>query len=568
MNLNVPVPMIPNYDSDVLVRELGQLDQNAPGTGRQFTSSWYQFFDKLRGAMLALPPVSVTDLGARMDGSDDTGPFQNAINRVVSQGGGILTVPNGTLSTNMVATPKDAPPILLVGQSAGSTFIELRGNLQPGVGMLDINSSFFSMADLTLQTKTTTPRGLQYGVDFLGINGNDPLANSIAQNSSLWIHAGAHNFTAQRVRFRRAAAYSAIVDAMDGDINDPSFINCWSEFNWPTLFGTNPADLNYGSWNGGILIKGDGRSPTSGVVRGLLVAFCRWKKTLGNNIWSHLYGLDRLHSDFRIIGNSFLDSGLDAVEIGGVTGGVVSDNTFRRIGYISLTEDDAVGTPRWLAGVSATALDSAGVVKHVNYKGNSFMSVNGGALDLDGHSFSVLSSNSVSTPYPDENEYLEDKIAICGPTNSGQNSFGVNTNNTNQTAQGATNIEIVGNEFINLRAGALRLYAARRVNARGNGIVAPPDSVSPPVALGPVGAGPYQRCYDCKVIGNDIDYNPPAPAPAIVEDETVSGGHPFTAGEKNTVCANNPITPSGTLAVEFQKSPTSGSTVYGTQVWF
>jgi hypothetical protein len=125
-------------------------------------------------------------------------------------------------------------------------------------------------------------------------------------------------------------------------------------------------------------------------------------------------------------------------------------------------------------------------------------------------------------------------------------------------------MSITGNAFINLRAGSLRLYAARRCFVSSNLIVAPDDSIFPPVALGPVGPGANQRCTQNRVCHNSIYYNQGSAIPAIFEDASIAA---FVATDVNSVFGNVPLLPPGTAAIEFQKDVNSGSTVYSMTPW-
>lgn len=558
MNLNPPV--IPQYETPacepITPDNMGHV---------RFDVDWYHFLQNMRASMLSFPPMDLQrNFGARMDGSDDTGPYQDAINYLVTNGGGTLTIPAGIVSTFAITVPANAPPIFVVGQGE-ATMHKRRGTLPAGKGLLDVSASNFFLSNLVMDGGTLTPTGMQYNKDFLGFGGgNDPYASSLTNNTSLWLHGGASNLNLQFVKFQHAAGYSVLLDATQKTITDVHIERCRLFNNRPTLFGTTPGQLIYGSWNGGILAKGSGTTVGSSMVKGLLVSRCHFERCTGNGLWSHANGLLQLHEDFRFSDNYFLDMGLDGILCGVVTSGVVKGNVFRRIGYTTLN-DDARSVPRWLLGLNATALDSSGLVLNVIYVSNSFLNCNGGSIDLDSHGQSVIGSNCARISLPGDPDYDEDQVAISGLNNNGSTSYAINLSNTSQNPLGASDINITGNELLNMPSGALRLYAARRVNARANGIVAPATSIVAPVSMGPIGPGPGQRCFNNKVVGNDIDYNPASGAPCVVEDDTYSQ---FLGTEVNTVCANGPITPNGTLATEFQKSPHSASVHYSEQVWF
>lgn len=507
----------------------------------------------------------VTDMGASGNGTDDdTAGFQRAIGQATAAGGGTIILPPGEYSIGTVTFPTGDAPITLVGQGDASV-LKRRADLADGVGMLDILGSNVTLENLVIEGNVTTSVGLLYNADFAtGESLNDPMAVSLTKNTSVWLHGGTRKFTCNRVTFRHTGGYAALIHADQAGIDDVRFLDCTFENNRPHLFGVVSGNAIYGSWSGGILVHGDGRGGAPGcVLRGLMVERCRFLRCTGNQIWSHLYGLEVLHEDFQICNNYFRDIGLDGVLIGGVTGGAVMGNVFRRIGYTTWGDGD-VSVPRWLAGVNATAIDSSGLVKGVPYEGNSMLSINGGCLDLDGHGYSVISGNVCRTPYPGEPEYDEDQIAISGPNNDGPYSYGVNLGNTSQTAWGAVNVNISGNTFINLRAGAVRIFGGRRCLLSGNDIIAPDDSLYPPVLLGTLGVGANQRCFDNRISGNRFSYSPAVAAPCVSEDETISN---FLGYEKNSVFSNNPISGNGN-ATEFRKAPHSGSVIYAPTVWF
>lgn len=532
---------------------------------RMASKTMYDWMQAINTTVGNLQPLLITRFGARGNGlADDTNAFVQAMDFALRQGGGTILVPPGQYKISSFQTPPGTVPITILGQGDSSVLV---GSLSApsGQGHIDVRGSHFRLDSLAIDGNRTTPIPLYYNVDFNGIGGNDPMAPSLSDNSSVRVHGGISDFQCERVLFTHAAGYSALIDAGEpGGITDVSFVGCRFENNRQSLFGVGAFPAIYGGWGGCVYVNGDGRTGFAGrVLKRFIVSRCKFLRNTGNCLWSHLFGLEDLHEDFQFTDNYFLDCGLDGILVGGVTGGVVNGNVFRRVGYVTLTDSD-LAVPRWLAGVQATALDSSGLVKSVPYTNNSMLSVNGGQIDMDGHGFSVIANNVCRIPVPGEVEYDEDSIAISGASNAGSTSYGVNTNNSNQTPYGAADLNITGNLFENLKAGSIRLFAARRCHAIANEIVAPDDSIYPPIGMGPVGVGVNQRCKDNKVAHNKIDYSPVAAAPAIFEDGTVS---PFVTGEVNTVCGNTPISGNG-LATEFQPSAASSSPHYAETVWF
>lgn len=524
-----------------------------------------QYLSNLDTTLNGLVTINITSFGAKGNGlADDTIAFLNAAKAAAAQGGAVILIPSGSYNISSFSTPVGTAPINFLG-AGNSTLINCKWNAPDGMGHMNIQGSNVTLDSMLVDGNKTVPSLLAYNLDFLGVGGNDPMALSLTKNTSVWLHGNTTGFTVRNVEFRHTAGYAVLVDCMAGGIQDVGVLGCRFRNNRASLFGLIGGPFLYGSFNGGVFIKGDGRAAFPGrILKGFFMQDCDFARNTGNCVWSHLYGLDELHQNFRYLVNNFEDCGLDGILVGGVTAGIASQNTFRRVGYVC-TDDSGPSVPRWLTNLQATALDSSGLVKGFPYTNNSFCSINGGCIDMDGHGDSAITGNVCRTPYPDEPEYTEDQIASTGPTNNDPASYGLNLGNSSKTPYGAANIEISGNTFINLPAGSMRLYAARRVHATGNNIVAPDVSFYPPIGMGPVGPGPNQRCYDNKVSHNNIHYNPPAAIPAIFEDDTIS---PFVSTEKNAVFGNTPITPSGGSAIEFQKSPTSGSTVYSSQVWF
>ena len=537
--------------------------EDTSGLASRTMQNWMLSVTKAVQQNTVLP---LTLFGAAGQGADDTAVFQAAINQALALGGAVVFIPAGNYSINTVTVPVGTSAVTFQGVG-DSTVINRRGVLAPGTGLFDIYGSNVTFDSLVIDGNVFTPTGLLYNLDFQTIDSpNDPMAPSLTVNTSIWIHGPSSNFTFQNIRISHTGGYAVLVDGRtSGEVDDVSFLNCRFENNRPNLFGITLGAAIFGSWTGGILVAGDGRTGHPGrIVKHVVVSECRFQRNDGNCFWSHLLGLQELHQDFRVVGCAFTDCGLDGVEIGGVVGGAVVGNMFRRIGYTTMTDTDRP-IPRWLLNVNATAIDSSGLVKSVVYSNNVIISANGGALDLDGHGLSAFTGNVIRVPFSDEPEYDEDSIAISGPNNNGSDSYGFNCSNTQGNPYGASDLSITGNTLINLRAGAVRLYATRRCLLSGNVIIAPPDSVVAPVSMGPIGPAAGQRCYNNKITLNDFDYNPVAAAPCVIEDDTYST---FLGSESNTVCNNVPITPSGTLAIEFTKSPASGSTVYSMQVWF
>ncbi len=552
----LPTPF--NLRADLLAR--------IADSGGKITFDFQKYLTNLGKVLESMYTVNVANFGASgNDTFDDTAAFQLAVNNVVKAGGGSIYIPGGgTYSVSSVQTPVGNTPIRFFGDGATS-LVKRRGTLAPGVGIFNVLGSNVSFDGFTIDGDVTVPVGLEYSSGFsTALNANDPMAPSLTTNTSIWIHGPSSDFYFNRMKFQHSAGYAILFDALPGDMSDINIVNCAFENNRPTLFGTNPADLTYGSWNGGVFFKGDGNAGVGGVISNVNVEGCYWARNTGNCLWSHLYSLDRLHSGFRHSNNSFVDCGLDGILIGGVTGGVVSGNVFRRVGYVTFTDTDTP-VPKWLVNVQATALDSSGIVKGVPYIDNSFLDINGGCADLDGHSDSVITGNVFRVAYPGEPEFTEDSVATSGVSGAGATSYGINVGNTANTLIGGTNVSIVGNTFINLSAGSVRLYATRNCLVQANNIIVPDVPIATPVSIGPGGPGANQNATGNIVKHNRFQYNPGAPAPCVREDPTVA---PFSVTDINYVYGNFPAIPATSPATEFAPDAGSGSPTYSEQVWF
>lgn len=521
---------------------------------------WQRWFTDVTKFLAPNPLTLIDNTGVR----DTSGAFNQAISDLVRAGyGGDLLVPQGNFRLdNPIVFPAEAKNIRIIGSGPGTKF--LRGGEMPdGQGMFDVRgASDIQFQDFSVDGQVTNPVGLQY-TDFAF----NPAHVLLTKNSSFWVHGGSKRVRWTRVQITHTGGYARIIDPYSGLIEDITLEDCHDENNRPHLFGTNPADLNYGSWTGGTYVNGDGADPAEHrILRRFRVRGCTFRRGTGNQLWTHLFALNELHSEFIWEGNSFTDIGLDGLLVGGVSGGLVNGNIFRRIGYTTKTDSDTP-LPRWLPNAQATAIDSSGLVKGVNYVSNSITSVNGGSLDLDGHGESVIANNVCRCPQPGEPEYDEDRIAESGPTNALSQMYGVNLGNSNDQPLGAQAVNIVSNQFLYLRAGAVRLFAARHCQCEANSIAAVDDPSNPPILIGNLGPGANKRTYQTFVRHNRISYSPAGAAPAIAEVDSAQGFQDFDPTDKNFVFGNNPIDGNGN-AFEFQKAASSGSTVYGTTVWW
>jgi hypothetical protein len=479
--------------------------------------------------------------GAVRDGSataDLTGWIQDGLNSLETAGGGILYLPWGVYPVVDIDLPSN---VTLVGDGPAKTVLKRRANLPAGRGVLNISGVNSGFEELAIDGQVTTPQVALYS------SLSDPSSTALTANSSVRIHPGAKDISLRRFRIFHSGGYAVHIDARTGDVYRIEIDEPHLHDNRPWLFGAVSGSEIYGAWPGGILAQGDGLS-NNYAVRGLKVTGGKFRRGTGNQIWSHVYGFGTLHSDFRIQGNSFEDIGRDGIMIGAVVGGDVSGNNFRRIGYVA-TDDTSPAVPRWINGQWAVGLDTAGLTRGVNYRGNTFVNCYGAAMDLDGFAEGVVDGNTVIVSLSGEPEYSEDSVASW----AGNYCYGAQVSNTNDLAAAGVGVKVTGNRFRNCGLGAIRMYASRRGTVSGNTIEHPAGAAVAPIILGNVGAGDNKRAYGNTVTDNDIYYSPGSPVGVVQED---ANGFNFTSADVNRVYGNRMH---GTNTFEFFKHSTSGS---------
>jgi hypothetical protein len=486
---------------------------------------------------------SVLDWGADRTGANPSGAaFQSAIDAVSAAGGGTLFVPKGDYGIDQALDLKS--DVELRGEGSESKLFRTV-DLADGQGLINVDGDYVAITNLEIDGQTITPRRTLYG-EF----GGDPMHPILTKNTSVWVHSGSR-FRMSGCHVIHTGGYSVLLDARVSGVSHVIIEHNYFEHNRPHLFGINSGDIEYGSWTGGILMEGNG---TSRAVEDALFFNNTFRRVTGNCIWGHLYAFGKLHSNIRHIGNHFEDFGLDGILVGGVTGGIVEGNTFRRGGYIAL-DDTNLPTPRYMSGRHSVALDTSGLVKAVNYVGNTFTSCNGSCMDLDGYSNGVVSSNYAIMPEPGSPEYTEDQLDRIGPLNDGTNAcYGLQIGSTSQTQEGGYCAEIVGNVFRNMAQGAIRLCCARQVHVVGNNIDHPDNAAGPPVWIFNGGTADQLRSTDIVVESNLFKWNPAtAQKAAVFEHQAL--GYPWAPGDANYVRNNKCV---GTCH-EFKKDPTTSS---------
>jgi hypothetical protein len=486
---------------------------------------------------------SVLDWGADRTGGTDSAPkFQDAIDAVAAAGGGTLFIPKGDY---ILGAPINmAEGVTLRGEGPESKLFR-SSDLPDGQGLINISANHVGLADFEIDGQVTVTQRLLYA-DF----GSDPMHTLLTKNTSVWVHGGDH-IHISGCTIEHSGGYGILLDATGAMIRHVILERNLFENNRPHLFGLAAGDIEYGSWTGGIHYQGDG---TTNAVEDVLFFSNTFRRCTGNCIWGHLYHFDKMHKNLRHVGNHFEDFGLDGILVGGVVGGVVDGNTFRRGGYIAY-DDASLSVPRYLGGATpkfAVGLDTSGLVQGVNYANNTFISMNGACMDLDGFSNGAVTGNYGWMPEPGTREYSEDRLSTAGPGGTGDNwCYGVQVASTYGGTDGACRISVTGNMFRNLGGGAI-LLCCRDAHVAANNIDHGLGAWNrAPIWLFNRGA---ERCCDNVIESNQIRWNPSSPQAAVLE---VNLGSAWVKGEANHVRNNRCI---GANCYEFERDPSTDST--------
>jgi hypothetical protein len=477
--------------------------------------------------------------------ADLTGWIQDGLDSLGSVGGGFFYLPWGVYPVMAIDIPSG---VELIGDGRRRTFLKRKATLPPGRGVLNIAGNGSAVRKLAIDGMVTAPVGYEYA------ELDDPMEYKLTVDSSIWIHSGATNITVAQSLVYHSGGYAILVDATTGDVRRVLIYDDDFENNRPNTAGF-AGDTTAGGWGGGIHYQGNGHSAA---VDGLHVVNSRFRRGAGNQLWGHLYDFGKLHTDIKATGCHFSDIGRDGILVGGVSGGVVSDCHFRRIGYVCTDDTSPIGTPKWRQNQWAVALDSAGLVRGVSFTNNTFLNCCGACIDADGLAESTVSGNTCRVSKPDEAEYAEDNVAGW-PKNpekpSASYCYGFQLSNSNKIPPdyvesipwAARAVNVVGNYFYNLGLGAIRAYAARKCNFRANTIWHPDESLAVPILLGNIGNGNNQRAQDNSVSENDIYWNPAGQNPIVFEDRNT---YAFQATDKNWIAGNRLF---GTGMYEFRK---------------
>jgi hypothetical protein len=495
--------------------------------------------------------LSVLAYGAVGDGvTDDSEAFRLALSRLQSPtdstaNGRRLMIPGGRtyLINSPITFPTGELNIALVGDGL-STVIKRGADMPDGQGVFDLtNVKGVTFKDFVLDGDVTTTTDITY-TDLLGSMAYNPLHVNLTKNTSFWIHGPADNITFEGVKTTHSGGYSILGDCTTGFITNFRATNNWFSNNRAVTFETN------GSWTGGIFFEGN----SSYCARSVWVTDNLFERVTGNGFWTHTSSLSLLHENIHADRNTFRDMGRDGILMGAIYGGSASYNKFRRIGYVA-ADDTGASVPKYPANQYAVGLDTAGITRGVNYIGNSFTSCNGACMDLDGFAEGTVSGNTCIVPRSGETEYTEDNIAAYGG-GAGNVTYGLQISNSKNDSIAGSRVTIVGNTFINMRAGAIRLYATRDSFVANNRIEHPADAIVKPIQLGAIGAGgAYQRAYGNVITANVIKYSPASETAAVLEDSSYAAP---SATDVNRVYGNI-IDDNGAGVFEFQRAKLSGT---------
>ena len=466
---------------------------------------------------------SVRDFGAVADGVTNAAPAINAaILQASAAGGKEIYLPSGVYAiTSRIEVQASHSKVTLAGDGQG-TVIKRTGSITAGQGVIDISGSNFGIRDLQIDGNVLTSTGLTYA-SF----GGDPMAAALTTNSSVWIKPGSKQISFQNVMITHSGGYAILMDADTADIQDVLIDNCLFQNNRPHRFGVSATD--FGSWTGGIFMRGDCRTSASKlfVVRGVRVSNSRFHRMTGNCIWMHSYGFDIQHENVLIDGNEFKFIGRDGWLPGNLIGGACTGNTARFVGFMHSTDTD---TPvaAYLTDNYAVAFDSSGFVTSHNFTGNVAEEFYGGGFDLDGFRNSAITGNIASSSQP-----------VAKGLQTGDTSG----NNANDS------LVITGNKFKGCNAGAIVLKDAQGCLVENNLIDHPASAFAAPILL----YSQNKKTLDNVVRGNDVVW---PDASFIVQESDDGIGTGFDSTTANLVYGN---TYRGGALGEFYKHPSSAS---------
>lgn len=366
--------------------------------------------------------------------------IQDAIDSVAAKGGGELFFPAGTYLTTDISVPAG---VVLVGDNR-TTIFKRHSSLPAQTGLINLAGVGAGVRNISIDGDVTTTTTIT------GNEGTfDPDGDTLTADTSIWVQPGANDFVIEGCYVTHTGGYAVFVDVRTGSTRGGKIIGNTFENNRPHLWKYDSGDTAYGSWTGGVFIKGicSGASPYA--ASGIVIAGNSFRRQTGNCIWMHSDAFDVKHSDITITGNTGEYVARDFTMVGNVQNVAVVGNSVSYIGYVHTTDiDSPAAAYSTSSGIYGVAYDNAGYVTGTQ-TGNSAKNVYGGGMDLDGVRDSVIASNYIS----------------CN------SSFGkgIQTGDSNANG-GATNVVIEGNFLEGCLYGAIVLANASDCTVRGNRI--------------------------------------------------------------------------------------------------
>jgi hypothetical protein len=229
---------------------------------------------------------------------------------------------------------------------------------------------------------------------------------------------GRHHVTIRNVTFRNIAGFAILVARSHHITIDHVRVENSGSRN---AYGRN-------NTTGGILLE-EGTTDFQ-------VTNCDFRHIRGNGIWTHSLYTSPRNARGLIANNRFDTIGRDAIQVGHATAVQVLDNMGWRIGY-PLAEVDA--TP--------VAIDTAGNVDRSVYAGNTFATIEGKCIDLDGFHDGEVRGNACAN--------------LTG--------WGIVMNNTNPDMQ-SSHIQIVDNRIDGAGFGGVFVIGEQNL-VRGNRLI-------------------------------------------------------------------------------------------------
>jgi len=548
---------------------------------------------------------TVADFGCVGNGStNDTSNLQTAFNTVSAAGsspvnGGALRIPS---NFNLLFDTLNVPSNLMLFGDSQTSCRFTANSLQSYLfyfapGTHDVTFKTFTVEG-RVGDNVTSSLAATVHINYQVVSGN-PDDSSLTTQTTFYFNSNAgsgevFNLEFDRVKVIHSGGYIgygyAGSNTFPGNI---SVHNCQFQNCRPSTFGV-PSDYGYGGYNGGWLFSFNG---TDSAWVGLYFYDNEFVGITGTCIWTHSQSNPGTYSrDLYVIGNTFIDTGLDCVQFLVVDGAILADNTSRRNGYVILDDTDTLpgGTeiatsnrvPKWIRNTSSpyspsapftvipVCWDGATACRNITYTGNVADCCNGQYSSLDG-----LGDSQVSTVDATSAFFSTDPLANtsnCGPsTLLGQNyCVGFDVNNSNNLAFGGEYVNFSGIKLFGFGYGAMNLYAWRHSSAKDILIIHPDNAPGSPVSIGNInlGGGPsynggttpqYQRSYD-NVFEADIHWNPSGGGNAVVEDAGARLFGSWTDSLGNTINDINLIRVDITGNInKFLKAASSSSGVEG-----